>query len=83
MKILLITVAATLAAGMVDDAKSADHSQGLKRHAKRYGETPARGTRRSYPDASGWYPHDSNELPFGSSLWWEQMDREGRLRRGG
>jgi hypothetical protein len=28
---------------------------------------------------SGWYPHDSDELPFGSTLWWQQKE----LERGG
>jgi hypothetical protein len=23
-----------------------------------------------------WYPHDSNALPFGSKIWWEQKERE-------
>jgi hypothetical protein len=31
------------------------------------------------PNPTGWYPHDSNELPFGSALWWQQKD----LERGG
>jgi hypothetical protein len=26
----------------------------------------------------GWYDHESNKLPFGSALWWQQMEREGR-----
>ena len=25
---------------------------------------------------SDWYPHDSNELPFGSARWWWQMQDE-------
>ena len=32
----------------------------------------------SQPDANGWYPRDSNQLKFGSRIWWEQMEREGR-----
>jgi hypothetical protein len=28
--------------------------------------------------ADGWYDHESNKLPFGSALWWQQMEREGR-----
>jgi hypothetical protein len=35
----------------------------------------------TYPDASGWYPRDASKLPFGSALWWDQMMREGRLKR--
>jgi hypothetical protein len=30
------------------------------------------------PQASDYYVHDANKLPFGSSLWWEQMLRENR-----
>jgi hypothetical protein len=25
---------------------------------------------------SDWYPHDSNELPFGSARWWDQLQLE-------
>ena len=35
------------------------------------------------PDPTGWYPHDSNELPFGSALWWQQKDIERGGGRGG
>jgi hypothetical protein len=30
----------------------------------------------SDPSPSGWYPHDSNKLPFGSALWWQQKNLE-------
>ncbi|MEQ1648966.1 MAG: hypothetical protein ABL898_10300 [Hyphomicrobiaceae bacterium] len=33
------------------------------------------------PDANGWYPRDTRLLKFGSQLWWEQMEREGRTGR--
>jgi hypothetical protein len=26
-----------------------------------------------------WYARDASKLPFGSSIWWEQMLRENRL----
>jgi hypothetical protein len=32
--------------------------------------------KRSTSAVSGWYPHDSKELPFGSALWWQQKDAE-------
>jgi hypothetical protein len=37
--------------------------------------------RRIYDDRdrTGWYPRDSNQLRFGSAIWWEQMEREGRF----
>jgi hypothetical protein len=42
-----------------------------------------RATERIYsqPDANGWYPRDARLLKFGSQLWWEQMEREGRTGR--
>lgn len=53
----------------------------LHRHAK--GQT-RRGLphpqRATYQHGEGWYEHDANKLPFGSSLWWEQMLREKRVR---
>jgi hypothetical protein len=30
-------------------------------------------------DAEQWHARDANKLPFGSSLWWDQMLRENRL----
>jgi hypothetical protein len=53
------------------------------RHAKRYVRQalPTTDRRPEYPDASGWYPHDASKLPFGSALCWDQMMREGRLKR--
>jgi hypothetical protein len=28
------------------------------------------------PPVSDWYPHDSNQLPFGSARWWNQIQLE-------
>jgi hypothetical protein len=30
-------------------------------------------------DAGQWHARDASKLPFGSSLWWDQMLRENRL----
>ncbi len=32
-------------------------------------------------DATRWYPRDANKLKFGSRIWWDQMEAEGRLSR--
>jgi hypothetical protein len=71
-------------AGFAMDADAVDHSKSRKHHAKTHHPRyvgPGQNYMHKYPDASGWFPHDSNELPFGSRLWWEQMEREGRLNR--
>jgi hypothetical protein len=73
-------VAAALVAGMVLDADAANSSKSHKRHAKRHYPryaAPGVGNQSKNPDASGWYPHDSSQLPFGSARWWEQKEREG------
>jgi hypothetical protein len=54
---------------------------------RRYSRTSGRhqsGSNDPSPN-SGWYPHDSNELPFGSALWWQQknFERGGGNRGGG
>jgi hypothetical protein len=60
---------AVLLAGV---ATTADAKKPAKKH-KQY----AARTARPAPDQ--WYERDVNKLPFGSSLWWEQMLRENRL----
>jgi hypothetical protein len=34
---------------------------------------------RAPADGSEWYARDASKLPFGSSIWWDQMLRENRL----
>jgi hypothetical protein len=34
---------------------------------------------RAPADGSEWYARDVSKLPFGSSIWWDQMLRENRL----
>ena len=41
--------------------------------------TQSKPNRKSHPDR--YYERDSNKLPFGSQIWWDQMLREGRLGR--
>jgi hypothetical protein len=52
------------------------YSHQAKRHLGHVAPTPR------YPPREGWYVHDPEKLPFGSSRWWEEMVREGRARRG-
>jgi hypothetical protein len=30
-------------------------------------------------DRHSWYPRDADQLKFGSQIWFEQMEREGRF----
>jgi len=52
-----------------------------KKSAKKPKQYAARHVQaaRGPADGSQWYPHDTSKLPFGSSVWWDQMLREGRL----
>jgi hypothetical protein len=87
MKILVAAIAAvTLVASSAavnakNRSKAHKHyarSNGYSRHVLRgHGYNPA------YPDTSRWYPHDSSELVVGTTAWWDQMLREGRLNQGG
>jgi hypothetical protein len=51
-------------------SKAHKHYARSKRYSHRYNPT-------------GWYPHDSSQLVVGSTAWWDQMLREGRLNQGG
>jgi hypothetical protein len=91
MKILIVAAVAVATVSMVAGSAYEVNAEGYtnthKRHAKRhyYPRYAARayGYKQAYPDANGWYPHDSNQLAFGSAIWWEQMLRENRLNSGG
>jgi hypothetical protein len=91
MKTLIVAAVAvaavSLVAGLACEVNAEGYSNAHKRHAKRHYypryATRIHGYKQAYPDANGWYPHDSNELKFGSKLWWDQMLRENRLNSGG
>jgi hypothetical protein len=86
MKILVAAIAtASLVASSAYEVNAKGYSKAHKHHGQRYSRHVARdhGYRPSYPDRSGWYPHDSSQLVVGSTAWWDQMLREGRLNQGG
>ena len=82
MKVSLITLIITLSLITVPLSESVARPQ--KHHAKRYFRPPLPNSPRQlrYPRLDGWYPHEANELPFGSAIWWDQMRREGRAGQG-
>ena len=61
-------------------ASAATAAEREKPRKKAYKE---RQTERIYSqaDENGWYPQDARLLKFGSRIWWEQMEREGRTGR--
>jgi hypothetical protein len=50
-----------------------------KKPAKKPKPYAARQAARSPADGSQWHARDASQLPFGSTLWWDQMLRENRL----
>jgi hypothetical protein len=83
MRILVtLTAALSLIAVPVSEASAKQHKKQHKPHAKHVRHVrhapPNVAREPRYPDAAGWYPHDSSKLPFGSSIWWDQMLREKR-----
>jgi hypothetical protein len=81
--LVIVAVSLFLIAPPVSEVSAAANSKTQHRHAKRYlrHARPTVERQRTYPDASGWYPHDADRLPIGSAIWWDQMMREGRLKR--
>jgi hypothetical protein len=83
MRIALALIAAlSLAAGVNDMAMAEDKPQSKSKHHVRKPPTAAQESTaaRSYPPRPDAYvERDANKLPFGSAIWWDQMQREGRL----
>lgn len=71
-RLLGALVALSFLAGPVSPVAAAEGYTKKKAHAKkRKAKQRARAT-------SDYYEHDADKLPYGSKIWWEQMDREGR-----
>ncbi len=65
-------VALSFLAGPVGPVAAEEGYTKKKAHAKkRKAKKRARAT-------SDYYEHDADKLPYGSKIWWEQMDRENR-----
>ena len=80
----LRTVAVLAASVLLVSTGVAIASQHSKKSPRtRYQHRYVRKSGRIYdrPDANGWFPRDANRLKVGSAIWWEQMEREGRVGR--
>ena len=76
----VLVVAMIGISGTADAAERERSTRSAKATAKSNSSAP---TQRLYDDrdAAGWYPRDSRQLKFGSRIWWEQMEAEGRSGR--
>src|SRR5262249_6131178 len=57
---------------VVEHQRRAYHTHKARQGRRFYGAA----TSDHPPPNSDWYPHDSNELPFGSARWWDQLQLE-------
>jgi hypothetical protein len=73
----LATLALIAGAAAAGDAGAQGHAKKRHKHAKAQVRQPASATPRSNA-ASDYVVRDANQLPVGSSIWWDQMLREGR-----
>jgi len=75
----VVTLTATLLfiVAPVSVATARQHKHQAKRHVRHSLSYVAHEPR--HPNAADWYPHDTSKLPFGSAVWWDQMQRERRF----
>ena len=75
MKVFVaIAVAASVVVGVADCASAAQERK-YKRNYNSYRYDEGYGYRAS----PRWYPRSADKLPFGSRVWYDQMEREGRF----
>jgi len=78
--LIALVAAASLITGFVGEVSAEVHAKKHKHNATRAHYLRQNIDREPrYSQTGDWYPRDANKLPFGSSIWWEQMRREGRL----
>jgi hypothetical protein len=75
--------AASISTVMAGLKTTKEHLSAFANVVQRHKSSQVRRLQNRYTnDVSGWYPHDSNQLPFGSALWWQQKDAERGGARG-
>ena len=78
MKVLISgLVGVSFLAALANAADAAPRAKTYRYHATQGGQGHSAG---SVDRGNGYYERLADKLPFGSSIWWEQMMRE---RRGG
>jgi hypothetical protein len=81
--VLTAAVAALFLTGGVVASGSADQAEAKSRKKvyDGYSENYRYRGRPVYDDNSRWYPNDADQLKIGSRIWYDQMEREGRMGR--
>lgn len=76
--VMAVAVLATLSlvAGLSGEGSAQSNAKKLHKHAQAQVRQPSAAPTAGKPD--GYVERDANKLPFGSSLWWDQMLRENR-----
>ena len=83
MRLVVAICAALLVA--IGSASHADAQPSAKRKGKKLAAPSANystaggyqgSARGAAASSTGWYPHDTSQLPFGSKQWWNQKARE-------
>jgi hypothetical protein len=78
MRIVVAALAIlALIAGLSGDVNAQAYAKKRHKHTKAQVRQPASGAATSNT-ADGYIVRDANKLPFGSSIWWDQMLRENR-----
>jgi hypothetical protein len=82
MHFMSVAVIVAIAAASAP-AHATDRAPASKASKSKSAPHRAAPTDRVYDDrdANSWYPRDTNKLKFGSRIWWDQMEAEGRLSR--
>jgi hypothetical protein len=79
MRVMSAVLAALfLLVGVMGEAGAETSAKKHKRDAKKPAAVPQYASARSTRSDS-YVERDANKLPFGSAIWWDQMQREGRL----
>ncbi len=67
----------SLVAGLSGEVSAQGYAKKRHKHAKAQVRQPANGAATSNA-TSDYIVRDANQLPVGSSIWWDQMLRENR-----
>jgi len=71
-RVFCALVALSLVSGLAGPVVAAEGYSKKKAHAKK------RKAKQRESAADTYYEQDADKLPYGTRIWWEQMDREGR-----
>ena len=76
--VLAVVAALSLLAGLAGEAGAQTYPKKHRHYAKKPASERQNSAARPY-GTDGYIERDANKLPFGSAIWWDQMQREGLL----